>query len=92
MKYFPKERQEWIAKMLHVYGFINRGHLMRMFGVSVAQAANDMRDFQKSHPQAMEYNPKVKVFFAVNDKGKSFAVKNFDAVIAAVLRGQNKKS
>lgn len=90
MKYSPKERQEWIAEMLRVYGFINRGHLMRMFGVSNAAAANDIRDFQKSRPQAMAYNPKVKMFFAVNGKGKSFSIRNFDAAVEAVLRKMEK--
>ncbi len=36
MKWFEQHRQDWIAEMLRVYGFINRDHLMRKFGISPA--------------------------------------------------------
>ena len=38
VSWFVEQRMAWIAEMLHVYGFINRGHLMRKFGISGTQA------------------------------------------------------
>lgn len=46
--------------MLGVYGFINRGHLQRMYGMSAQQASKDLQVFMKSHPDLMWYNPIAK--------------------------------
>ncbi len=55
-RWFEKHRMEWIEEMLHVYGFINRGHLMRKFDLSTAQASHDLQNFQTLHPDAMLYD------------------------------------
>jgi DeoR/GlpR family transcriptional regulator of sugar metabolism len=62
MTWFPRHRQEWIAEMLHVYGFINREHLMRKFSISMPQASNDLQRFARDHPKAMYYNPSRKCY------------------------------
>lgn len=60
MRWFEQQRQEWIAEMLDIYGFINRSHLIQKFGVSQAQAAIDFRTFQKVNPMVMVYDKSAK--------------------------------
>ena len=70
--YFVKLRIEWIEKMLDVYGFINRGHVERMFGVSGQQATIDFKKARSAFPEKMTYdltdkcfrNPKFTAFVA----------------------------
>lgn len=66
MTWFTQHRQEWIAEMLDVYGFINRFHLKRKFGISSAQAAIDFRTFHERKPDAMRYDPRKKIYYATN--------------------------
>jgi DeoR/GlpR family transcriptional regulator of sugar metabolism len=56
MRWFEQHRQDWIAEALSVYGFINREHLERKFGVSTPQASKDLATFQRLNPKAMAYN------------------------------------
>jgi DeoR/GlpR family transcriptional regulator of sugar metabolism len=56
MNWFEQRRIEWIAEMLTIYGFINREHLMRKFGISQPQASNDLRTFDARSPGFMVYN------------------------------------
>lgn len=42
--------------MLDIYGFINREHLQRKFGISVPQASLDLQTFQREHPRTMTYD------------------------------------
>lgn len=65
MNWFRQQRQEWIAEMLHVYGFINREHLQRKFGISQPQASIDLADFLHSHPTAMTYDQRRKCYVAL---------------------------
>jgi len=64
MNWFAAHRQDWIADMLAVYGFINRFHLRRKFGISAAQAAIDFRAFNEANPDAMRYDPRKKIYYA----------------------------
>ena len=57
-------RQNWISETLRVFGFINRVHVMRKFGISVAQAAKDLSRFQSEHPGAMIYDTSAKRYVA----------------------------
>lgn len=41
-KWFPEHRIAWAAQMARVYGYINREHLQRMFGISTPQASADL--------------------------------------------------
>lgn len=54
--WYVQQRMEWIAETLHVFGFINRDHLQRKFGISQPQASMDLTAFQNDHPDAMTYN------------------------------------
>ena len=58
--WFFRARQEWIAEMVRIYGFINREHLCRKFGISTPQASHDLKYFQQHHPRAMKYNTQLK--------------------------------
>lgn len=65
MRWFEVQRQAWIAETLDIFGFINRVHLQRKFGVSTAQAANDFAVFMREHPNAMAYDKSAKCYRAV---------------------------
>jgi hypothetical protein len=56
VNWFEQARQDWIEEMLTVYGFINRDHLMRKFGISQPQASKDLQTFQRLNPDAMHYD------------------------------------
>ena len=61
-------RMEWIAEMLRIYGFVNRQHLQRKFGISVPQASKDLqafsRRFSRRYPKAMYYDTSRKCYMA----------------------------
>lgn len=59
-----EQRLEFIAKMLHVYGYINRAHLVKMFRISVPQAASDFRTFKAWYPKRMNYDTRRKCYVA----------------------------
>lgn len=59
-RWFFKRRQEWIAQMVRIYGFVNREHLERKFEISTPQASSDLAHFQKENPSALEYNKSTK--------------------------------
>lgn len=61
-RWFVQHRQEWIEETVRVFGFINRKHIERKFGVSTAQASLDLRVFQEAHPDAIRYNTTAKRF------------------------------
>lgn len=62
MNWYARHRQEWIADMLHVYGFINREHLQRKFGISQPQASADLQRFMRARPTAMRYDLSKKCY------------------------------
>lgn len=65
--WFKRQRLDWIMEMLRIYGFVNRQHLERKFGVSVPQASNDLRDFSALYPKVMFYNVNRKRYEAVDE-------------------------
>lgn len=64
MKWFEQARQEWIAETLRIFGFIQRQHLMRKFGISMPQASTDLQRFRQEHPGAMLYDSSEKRYVA----------------------------
>jgi len=64
MNWFQQHRLEWIAETLRIFGFINREHLIRKFGLSKPQAAKDFADFRRLYPDAMEYDISAKKYVA----------------------------
>lgn len=64
MNWFAEQRQAWIEESIAIFGFINRRHLIRKFGVSVPQAALDLQAFQKRRPGRIRYDAKTKRYVA----------------------------
>lgn len=64
MRWFEQHRMEWIAETLRVFGFINREHLERKFGVSTPQASTDLNRFMRANPGAMTYDKSAKRYIA----------------------------
>lgn len=58
--WFESQRIAFIAEMLHVYGFINREHLMRKFSISRPQASKDLRSYERRSSGSMRYNLSAK--------------------------------
>jgi hypothetical protein len=68
--WFAQHRQDWIAEMLEVYGFINREHLTRKFGISVPQASLDLTTYLRAHPKAVQYDLSRKCYVLVKDSAR----------------------
>lgn len=64
MRWFEQHRQEWIAETLRIFGFIQRQHLIRKFGISEPQASSDFRIFLQNNPDAMVYDKTIKRYIA----------------------------
>ena len=60
MTWFIDQRYAWIKECLTVYGYINREHLERKFGISTPQASADLNKFAKLYPELMIYNKSTK--------------------------------
>lgn len=58
--WFVRHRQDWIAEIVSIFGFINREHIEKKFGISTPQASIDLRLYQEEHPGAIEYNKTTK--------------------------------
>ena len=69
-RWYKNYRLEWIKEMLGIYGFINRKHVMRKFGLSIVQASKDLKDFQEKYPDLIDYSLSEKEF-QLNTSGKS---------------------
>ena len=55
-KWFENQRVAFIAEMLNIYGFINREHLMRKFGISRPQASKDLQEYKAHSSGSVFYN------------------------------------
>ena len=64
MSWFLEQRMDWIAETLSIFGFINRRHLQRKFGISTPQTSSDFREFQKRYPDRMCYDTHLKCYVA----------------------------
>lgn len=63
-RWFKNYRMEWIAETLRVFGFINREHIQRKFGLSTPQASKDLNLFQKLHPDETSYDLHLKRYIS----------------------------
>lgn len=64
-----RQRQGWIAETIRVFGFINREHIERKFGVSTPQASTDLTAFKGRNPGVIVYNVSSKRYEAIPQKG-----------------------
>lgn len=62
MSWCEQQRLLWIAEMLTIYGYINRDHLQRKFGISRPQASKDLRTFARTRPGFMRYDVNRKAY------------------------------
>lgn len=58
--WFVEARLAWIKESVEIFGFLNREHIMRKFGVSRPQAALDLRTTQQRWPDLVRYNASSK--------------------------------
>jgi hypothetical protein len=59
MKWFQRQRIDWIKETIRVYGYMNREHVMRKFGISIAQVSDDFSYVTKETKDVF-YNKKMK--------------------------------
>jgi DNA polymerase I-like protein with 3'-5' exonuclease and polymerase domains len=64
MHWFEQQRMEWITESLRVFGFINRAHLQKKFGISQPQASKDLQTYMRRFPHAMRYDLSAKRYEA----------------------------
>lgn len=62
MKWFARQRIAWIAAEVERRGFINRGHIVNQFDVSLQQASLDLRVFMQLYPDAIIYDKSNKEY------------------------------
>jgi hypothetical protein len=62
--WFVRHRQDWISETVRVFGFINREHIERKFGISTPQASLDLRQYQDENPGRIDYNRSAKRYEA----------------------------
>lgn len=64
MTWFSETRIEWAREMIAVYGFVNREHIQRKFGVSVPAASSDLKEVRRRYPDEVKYNTSSKRYEA----------------------------
>lgn len=62
MRYFEKLRISWIIESIEIFGFINRGHVAKKFGVSEQVASKDFQSILELHPNLMRYDASAKCY------------------------------
>lgn len=65
MNWFQRHRLDWIGETLAVFGYINRHHLERKFGISTPQASADLKLYVRLHADAVRYNTTTKRYEAI---------------------------
>lgn len=58
--WFVERRLEWIKESVEIFGFINRAHVQKKFGVSTPQASYDLKAALQRWPSLMAYNTSAK--------------------------------
>ena len=64
MNFSRAMRMIWIDARLAVGGCLRRKHIMEAFGVSVAQASDDLRSFKRLFPDLISYDLTTKCYTA----------------------------
>ena len=60
--WFANHRQAWIAETIRIFGYIQRQHLIRKFGISMPQASMDISRYQIEHPHDLRYDASRKCY------------------------------
>ena len=56
MTWFVEARLAWIKEMIEIFGFINRDHVTKKFGVTKQVASKDFGEVAKRWPELMRYD------------------------------------
>lgn len=64
MRFFEQARMDYIDEFLGMHGFINRGHLIKKFGISMPQASHDLTKYKSQNPDKIFYNASAKRYEA----------------------------
>lgn len=75
MNWFSRHRQEWIAEAVQIFGYINRAHIERKFGISTPQASHDLRAFQAANPGLISYDARARYY--TRTVGASYVLRTF---------------
>lgn len=62
VRWFEQHRQDWIAETIRVFGWINRCHIERKFGLSTPQASLDLKKFMANNPGRIIYDKSAKQY------------------------------
>ena len=76
-----EKRQEFIDFRLYWEGQINRIDIMDRFGVSVPQASEDLSLYQESAPKNLDYDHRVKKYFAARTFKPAFLAPDSEAYL-----------
>lgn len=60
--WFLDHRRDWIIETVRIFGFINREHIMRKFGVSEPQASQDLQRVLRDRPGVIRYDMTRKAY------------------------------
>jgi hypothetical protein len=64
--WFTETRVAWIKESVDIFGFINRTHIIKKFGVSTPQASIDLREAMRRWPALLAYDKSEKRYLAVD--------------------------
>ncbi|CDZ67653.1 Hypothetical protein NGAL_HAMBI2605_59340 [Neorhizobium galegae bv. orientalis] len=62
--WFQQQRLRWIRETAGIYGFINRKHVVRKFGISEVHASADLQLILQIWPGFMHYDTSLKYYVA----------------------------
>lgn len=65
MNWFELQRQNWIRETIMIFGFIQRQHLMKKFGISMPQASADLQKFKSNNPTLIQYDLSRKMYVQI---------------------------
>lgn len=68
-------------------GQVNRSDLIRRFGISVPQATNDLREYQRRAPDNLRYNTRRKTYLATPEFKPLFGPPDAEAWLSAAVGG-----
>ena len=74
MSWVQERRLDFIDWHLATYGEINRDDIMKVFGVSRPQASQDISDFTRLYPRAMQYDKSLKRYIKSGKLYRHYAV------------------
>jgi len=68
MTWFTEQRFAWIKESVEIFGYVNRGHIVKKFGITAAQASVDIREVQARWPDLMDYDTSGKRYVKRNNQ------------------------